>query len=98
MGMENISISLEEEIRDLIFDRLHIDYINKEEVDYDAPIFSAFDTENIGLGLDSVDTLELVVALRTNYALEINEEGMNIFKNIRTIADCIRSKKNEQTE
>ncbi len=98
MSLENSGIILEEEIRDMIFDRLHIDYMNKEDVDYDAPIFNAFDYDNVGMGLDSVDALELVVALRTKFGMEINDEGMNIFKNIRTIADSIRSKQNEQAE
>lgn len=95
MSMENSIVSLEEEIRDLIFDRLRINYMKKEDVDFDAPIFSAFDTDGVGLGLDSVDALELVVALRNKYGLEVSNEGMDILMNIRTIADHIRNKKGE---
>lgn len=80
---------LEIEIRDLIFDRLEIDYIDKEDVDFDAPIFSSYDDEEDGLGLDSVDALELVVGLNETYGVEISDEDMAIFQSISTIADFV---------
>lgn len=89
----NEQIILEEEIRDMIFERLRIDYIDKNTVNYDAPIFSSFDSEGAGLGLDSVDALELVVGLKENYGLEIGDEDMGIFQSIRSIADYIRENK-----
>lgn len=81
---------IEEQVRDMIFERLRIDYISKEDVNYDAPIFTSFDSEGEGLGLDSVDALELVVGLKENYGLEISDEEMGIFQSISTIADYIR--------
>ncbi len=93
--MNSEKIILEEEIRDLIFDKLNIDYIEKEDVDFEVPIFSAFDGDDIGLGLDSVDVLELVVILRSNYGLEINDVGMGVLKSIKSIADCVRSIKSK---
>lgn len=86
-------MSLEQEIRDMIFERLRIDYMEKDAVNYDAPIFSSFDTEGEGLGLDSVDALELVVGLKEAYDVQVSDEDMGIFQSIRTIADYIREKK-----
>ena len=80
---------LQIEIRDLIFDRLEIDYIDKETVDFDAPIFSSYDDGEEGLGLDSVDALELVVGLNERYGVEISDEDMAIFQSISTIADFV---------
>jgi acyl carrier protein len=92
MSIENVNIVLEEEIRDLIIDKLNIDYISKEEVDFDAPIFSSFDGDKSGLGLDSVDVLEILAALRGKYGIEIKNNAFDIFKNIRSIADFVRIK------
>lgn len=86
-------MNLEQEIRDMIIERLRIDYIDKESVNYDAPIFSSFDSEDEGLGLDSVDALELVVGIKENYDLEVSDEDMAIFQSIYTIAEYIREKK-----
>lgn len=96
MGNTDKDCSLEYELRDAIFERLKIDYIDKEEVDFDAPIFNTYDGDGTGLDLDSVDALDLVVILRNNYNVEVSDEGIQIFKSIRTIADFIRSKQSEQ--
>ncbi|MBQ8180484.1 MAG: acyl carrier protein [Ruminococcus sp.] len=82
--------NIEEEVRNMIFERLRIDYINKEDVDYDAPIFASFDSEGDGLGLDSVDALELVVGLKEDYGIEVSDEEMGIFQSISSIADYVR--------
>lgn len=92
MNAINDSITLEEEIRDLIFEKLHIDYMKKEDIKFENPIFSAFDPESVGLGLDSIDVLELVVALRNKYGIEIKDKGLDALKSIKTIADFVRSK------
>ncbi len=84
------NLTIEEEVRDMIFERLRIDYIAKEDVNYDAPIFASFDSEGEGLGLDSVDALELVVGLKEKYGLEIGDEDMGIFQSITSIADYVR--------
>lgn len=84
---------LQIEIRDLIFDRLEIDYIDKETIDFDAPIFSSYDDDEEGLGLDSVDALELVVGLNEKYGVEISDEDMAVFQSISTIADFVYENK-----
>ena len=84
--MENEKkLTIEEQVKDMIFERMRIDYVND-----DAPIFASFDSEGEGLGLDSVDALELVVGLKEKFGLEISDEEMGIFQSIATIADYIR--------
>lgn len=80
---------LQIEIRDLVFDRLEIDYIDKETVDFDAPIFSSYDDGEEGLGLDSVDALKFVVRLNEKYGVKISDDDMEIFQSILTIADFV---------
>jgi acyl carrier protein len=84
-------LSLEAKVRDMIISRLSLDEIEVETVDFDAPIFASYDNEDEGLGLDSVDALELVVGLNEEFGVKVSDDDMEIFKSIRTIADFIRS-------
>lgn len=45
-----------------------------------------------GLDLDSIDSLEVVVALSNEFGVEIGDDDMMIFQSINTIADFIREK------
>ena len=80
-------------IEDLIFklkkeiiDQLQVEGIAPEDVDPEAPLFGEG-----GLGLDSIDVLELVVLLDKNYGIKIRapKEGPKIFYSIKTIAEYI---------
>jgi acyl carrier protein len=46
-----------------------------------------------GLGLDSIDALELIVLLRQHYDIKISDpqEGPQIFKSVRTMAEYINT-------
>jgi len=59
-----------------------------EDIADDAPLF-----DPAGLGLDSVDALQLVVGLEKNFGLKIPnaEAAKGILKNVATIADAIRA-------
>lgn len=85
-------LNLEAKVRDMIISRLSLDEVEVETVDFDAPIFVSFDNEDEGLGLDSVDALELVVGLNEEFGVKVTDDDMEIFKSIRTIANFIRSK------
>lgn len=94
--MENTKkISLEEEVKVMIIDRLGLD-VEPKEIDPDAPIFKSYDMEETGLGLDSIDALELVVGLNENFGVKVSDDNMNIFKSINTISDFIREQKGEE--
>lgn len=81
--------SLELKVCKMIIERLGLDDVVAEEVDFNAPIFSSYDDEEEGLGLDSVDALEIVVGLNEEFGVKVSDEDMAIFKNIRTIAEFV---------
>jgi len=80
---EDLILKLKKEI----IDQLQLEGMTPEEVDPEAPLFG-----EEGLGLDSIDVLELVVLLDKNYGIKIRtapKEGPKIFYSIKTIAEYI---------
>ena len=78
--------SLELELKQLIVSALSLEEIKPEEIDSDEPLFGD------GLGLDSIDGLELGMAIRKAYGIKIEakkEEVREIFFNVRSIAAFI---------
>jgi len=73
-------------LRKEIIDQLQLEGISPEEVDPEAPLFGEG-----GLGLDSIDVLELVVLLDKNYGIKIraSKEGPKIFYSVKSIAEYI---------
>ena len=61
--------SLKQELRLLIIDTLKLEDITPAEIEDDAPLFG-----DDGLGLDSIDALELTVALEKTYGVTIPDE------------------------
>jgi acyl carrier protein len=80
--MEDLILKLKKEI----IDQLQVEGIAPGDVDPEAPLFGEG-----GLGLDSIDVLELVVLLDRSYGIKIHapKEGPKIFYSIRTIAEYI---------
>lgn len=72
------------EIKQLIIDSLKLDR-KPEDLQDDAPLFGA------GLGLDSIDALELAVVLENKYGLRIPDEqaGKQAFASPRALADYV---------
>jgi acyl carrier protein len=62
--------------------------VTAEQIEDEAPLFGT------GLGLDSIDALELVVMLEKHYGIVIKdiEEGRPAFRSVRTLADFIEAK------
>lgn len=83
--MEELIASLKKDI----IDQLNLRQFTPEQIDADGPLFGG------GLGLDSIDALELIVMIEKNYGVKISnpEEGRKILTNIRSIAEYIQSKK-----
>lgn len=69
---------------------LHLDEVNPEDLDDDAPLFG-----EDGLGLDSIDALEIIVMLEKNYSIRLKNvaEGKEIFKSVRSIAEYVKEHK-----
>lgn len=79
---------LEEEVKKLIIDVLQLEDITPEDIDAEAPLFVE------GLGLDSIDALELGVALQKRYGISLSadsEETRGHFKSVRTLGAMIAS-------
>lgn len=75
-----------------IVEALNLKHIKPEEIGDDQPLFG----EGDGLGLDSIDALELIVLLQQYHQVKLDnpQEGPKIFKSVRTIAEFVQSKKN----
>ena len=75
----------EAEIAALIVASLHLE-ISAEEIEPEAPLFID------GLGLDSIDALELALAISRNYGLELKSDdarNRSIFANLRSLASHV---------
>ena len=79
---------LEKEIKTLIIESLELEDITTDDIKDDEPLFVS------GLGLDSIDALELCMELKKKYHLDLSEskeENKKHFYYVKTIADYIRS-------
>jgi len=82
--------SLIEELKNKIISALNLQGVCASDIDAAAPLF-----EDDGLGLDSVDALELVVLLEKEYCINIEDgsHAKEIFSTVDSMADFILSKK-----
>ena len=83
---------LEQEVCQMLLERLGFDDLTVEDIDFSAPLFAAADPEGVGLGLDSVDSLEIVAGVRQNYGIRMTGSDMHVFENVNTITEFIKSK------
>ena len=82
--------SLEEEVKQLIIDALQLEDMTPADIDTDAPLFIE------GLGLDSIDALELGVALQKRYGISLSadsEETRRHFKSVSTLCALITDRR-----
>lgn len=80
---DNKHPELESQIKKLIVDALMLDDVTPEQIVTDAPLF------NEGLGLDSIDALELAIALDKAFGVKIRaeDEGTRaVFRSVATLA------------
>lgn len=77
------SSSARERIKQVIIESLHLEGTTPEMIEDEAPLFG-----EDGLGLDSVDALELVVALEKEYGVKIEDEdiGEEAFTSVARMA------------
>lgn len=72
-------------LKQQIVEQLNLKHIKPEEIGDDQPLFVD------GLGLDSIDALELIVLLQQKYGIKLAnpEEGPKVFHTVRTLAEFI---------
>lgn len=81
-------MTLEDEIKELIIKALELEDIGPSDINDEDALFGD------GLGLDSIDALELGMALKKKYNLTLSsdkEENSKHFYSVKTLADFIRS-------
>jgi acyl carrier protein len=74
---------LETEIKQLVIDSLRLEDIQARDIDSEAPLFIE------GLGLDSIDALELAMALQERFGVQIQDDpdkNREIFASVRSLA------------
>lgn len=73
------------ELKKQIVVQLNLQDITPEDIGDDQPLFLE------GLGLDSIDALELIVLLQQQYKIKLSnaEEGPKVFRSVRTMAEYI---------
>lgn len=81
--------ALIDQLKGEIIEQLNLEDLKKEDIDSDAPLFGE------GLGLDSIDALELIVLLEKNHGIKVANpaDGKKIFQSIRTMAEYIQANK-----
>lgn len=80
--------ALEHEIKELIIASLSLEDITPEDIDPAAPLFVE------GLGLDSIDALELGLALQKRYGVSLSadsQETRRHFSSVRALAEFVSS-------
>jgi len=72
-------------LKEQIIDALNLEGMTPEDIESEAPLFGE------GLGLDSIDALELFVLMEKNYGIKLSkpEEGKAIFASVATMAKYI---------
>ena len=81
---------LNHQIKQLIIDSLALEDITPADIDDNAPLFG-----DEGLGLDSVDALELGLAVQKTFGFQLDGENDNLrehFSNVNTLAEFIKSR------
>ena len=75
-----------------IIAQLNLQHITPEQIGDDQPLFVE------GLGLDSIDALELIVLLQQEYNIKLNnaEDGPKVFSSVRSMAEYITANRSQK--
>jgi acyl carrier protein len=91
MDKETKLAEIREKLKVLLVDQLSLDDVEPEEIEDDCELFGE------GLGLDSLDAVEIVVMLQRNFGMEVKdmEKSREVFRTISTLADYVYEKSEE---
>ena len=85
--------SIEQEVKEFIISTLRLEGVTAADISAEAPLFGE------GLGLDSVDALELGVALHKTYGIKIDsksEESRSHLRSVRSLASLVEKHKERE--
>jgi len=79
--------NLKTQLKKQLIDHLNLEDLSIEDIKDDTPLFGD------GLGLDSIDALEIIVMLDNKFNVKISdpEEGAKIFQSVNTLAEFIEN-------
>lgn len=83
---------LENEIKQMIIESVGLEDVTVDDIDADAPLFGE------GLGLDSIDALEIGLALHRRYGIKLSadsEETRRHFANVRSLAALVSTQRKD---
>lgn len=83
--------NLANELKKIIIEVLALEDITVDDIDTNAPLFGE------GLGLDSIDALELGLALKKRYNIHLNAESAETkehFRSIQSLVDLVEAQQN----
>lgn len=78
-------MSLESELKSLIVTELKLTHVKPEDIQDESPLLGE------GLGLDSLDAVEIVVLLQKQFDVAMKEGDREAFSSIKALADYIRN-------
>jgi len=75
------------ELKQRIIEALNLEEVKPDEINADDPLFSE------GLGLDSIDALELIVMMEKKYGIKLKDvsQGKKIFTSVNTMAEYVKN-------
>ncbi len=87
--------NLEQQIFDKLVKRLKISPKDIEGVDENSPLFEEEDNDQPSFNLDSLDSLELIFLIESEFGFEVSAEDMSKFKTIKTVAEYVEERLRE---
>lgn len=83
-----MTTDLKRKLKELLIERLKFEDMTPEDIPDDQPLFAG------GLGLDSIDALEIVVMLESEFGIKVKNEtsARESFRSIATLADYVGAK------
>ncbi|HKL09695.1 MAG TPA: phosphopantetheine-binding protein [Bacteroidales bacterium] len=87
---DKVDTDLKTDIKNMIIKTLNIEDITPEDIDDNLPLFGGENT----LGLDSIDAIELVMAVQREYKVRIDDQNLarEVLKDVNSIAEFINNK------
>ena len=85
MDKEQQLSEIRTKLKELLVSNLNIEGVTPDQIQDDAPLFGE------GLGLDSLDAVEIVVILQRHFNVEVKdmEKGREIFRSVNTLANYV---------